>query len=56
LSCVGSDLAAGLITCSKRATNIYQIHSYGLLLVRNRPESLIRRLEENGKVSYKINN
>jgi hypothetical protein len=45
LSCVGSGLAIGLVT-RPRSPTVYETHSSRLILVGNRPEGLIRKVEE----------
>jgi hypothetical protein len=45
LPCVGRGLATGLIP-RPRSPAVYKIHSTGLILMGNRPEGLIRKVEE----------
>jgi hypothetical protein len=45
LSCVGSGLLTGLIT-HPRSPTVYNIRSSRLILMENRPQGLIRKLEK----------
>jgi hypothetical protein len=44
--CVGSGLATGLITRQRSPTVFLKIHNSRFILLRNRPQGLIRNVEE----------